>query len=122
MLTIKSINDKIVAINKVKAELEEVIEQAQNNAQDLIESIPKAQIPTNVYEDIMGALSEARYSCESARDYVDEAENAINDSQYNISDVVDSIDCAMSHLVTYNDKVNGLIRQDSKKQDEAEQD
>ena len=114
MLTIKSINDKIVAINKVKAELEEVIEQAQNNAQDLIESIPKAQIPTLVYEDIMGALNEARYSCESARDYVDDAESAINDAQYNISDVVESIDTAIHHLESYEKEVN--------KQDKMEQD
>jgi chromosome segregation ATPase len=119
MLTIKSINDKIVAINKVKAELEEVIEQAQNNAQDLIESIPKAQIPSHVYEDIMGALNEARYSCESARDYIDEAESAISDAQYNISDIVDSIDSAMSHLESYEKEVN---KQDEAEQDKMEQD
>ena len=109
MLTIQQINDKIVTINNLKAKLESVISDVKIESKALIEAIPKAQIPIEVYQDIKDNLDDAFSQVEYAQDNISSAEDSLGDAESELSCANESIETAMITLDKYNDEVNKKV-------------
>ena len=108
MLTIQQINDKIVTINNLKAKLESVISDVKIESKALIEAIPKAQIPIEVYQDIKDNLDDAFSQLEYAEDNISSASSSCDDAESEVQEAKDMIEEAIIILDKYNDEVNKI--------------
>ena len=106
MLTIQEINNKLVGVNQLKDRLEKVIKEVKMDSQALIDAIPKAQIPTEVYQGIKDAMDEAFNQLEYAEDNISSASSSCDDAESEVRESKDMIEEAMAILDKYNDEVN----------------
>ena len=106
MLTIQEINNKLVGVNQLKDRLEKVIKEVKMDSQALIDAIPKAQIPSEVYVGIKDAMDEALSQIDYAEDNLSSAECSINDVISETSNARDNVEEALVKLEAYNDEVN----------------
>ena len=107
-MDIKKVNDTIKEINTLGHQLKTIINGAKDNALELINEIPKAEIPPEEFDAIKQHLVEANNNIDSARSDAENAESDISSAICIMDDASFAISDAINKLVKYNESDSKL--------------